>query len=122
MCTMQYLRHSQNKQLNQCRNVIENSFEILKKGFRKLLLKIKLHILILPDVVVCCCIIYNMILEVQDFNLETLTIQLELRNKINVNDVPSGRKSNGRVPMGQTPTMKLTENCKKFRDSSDNHS
>jgi hypothetical protein len=24
--------------------------------------------------------------------------------------------------MGQTPTMKLTENCKKFRDSSDNHS
>jgi hypothetical protein len=43
-----------------------------------------------------------MILGVKDFNLETLTIQLELRNKINVNDVPSGRKSNGRVPMGQT--------------------
>jgi hypothetical protein len=41
-------------------------------------------------------------LELKDFNLETLTIQLKLRNKINVNDVPSGRKSNGRVPMGQT--------------------
>lgn len=52
--------------------------------------------------VVCCYILYNMILGVKDFNLETLTIQLELRNKINVNDVPSGRKSNGRVPMGQT--------------------
>jgi hypothetical protein len=39
---------------------------------------------------------------VKDFNLETLMIQSELRNKINVNDVPSGRKSNGRVPMGQT--------------------
>jgi hypothetical protein len=85
------------KQLNQCRSVIENSFEILKKSFRKLLLKINLHILILPDVVVCCCILHNMILGVKDFNL-----QLELRNKINVNDVPSGRKSNGRVPMGQT--------------------
>jgi hypothetical protein len=43
-----------------------------------------------------------MILGVKDFNVATLTIQLELRNKINVNDVPSGRKSNGRVPMGQT--------------------
>jgi hypothetical protein len=43
-----------------------------------------------------------MILGVKDFNLETLTIQLELRNEINVNDVSNGRKSNGRVRMGQT--------------------
>jgi hypothetical protein len=42
-----------NKQLNQCKSVIKNSFEILKKSFKKLLFKTKFHILILPDVVVC---------------------------------------------------------------------
>jgi hypothetical protein len=47
-----------NKQLCRGRSVIENSFCILKKT---LLLKTNLHVLFLLDVVVCCCIPYNMI-------------------------------------------------------------
>ncbi len=90
-----------NKQLNQCRSDWKFIWDF-QKSFRKLLLKTNLHILILSNVVGCCCILYNMILEVKDFKLETSMIQLELKNKINVNDVPSRRKSNGRVPIGQT--------------------
>jgi hypothetical protein len=42
-----------NKQLCQARSVVENSFGILKKSFRKLLLKSNLNILFLLDVVLC---------------------------------------------------------------------
>jgi hypothetical protein len=65
----------------QCRSriVIENSFGILKKTFRKLLLKRNLHVLFLLDVVVYCCILYNMIFG-KDFDIKTLLTQLELEN------------------------------------------
>ncbi len=43
--------------------MVENSFNILKKTFRKLLLKTNLHVFFLPNVVVCCCILHNMILD-----------------------------------------------------------
>jgi hypothetical protein len=59
-----------NKQLCQGRSVIENSFGILKKTFRKLLLKTNLHVVFILDVVVCCCILYNMIIDGKDFDMD----------------------------------------------------
>jgi hypothetical protein len=68
-----------NKQLCRGRSVIENSFGILKKTFKKLLLIRNLPILFLLDVVVCCCIFYNTIFG-KDFYIDTLLIQLKLEN------------------------------------------
>jgi len=42
-----------NKQLCRIRNVVENSFGILKNSFKELFLKSNLNFLFLPDVVVC---------------------------------------------------------------------
>jgi len=61
-----------NKQLCWAKSVVENSFGILKKSFKKLLLKSHLNILFLPNVVVCCCILYNMILDGKDQDIEIL--------------------------------------------------
>jgi hypothetical protein len=72
------------KQLCRGRSVIENSFCILKK---KLLLKTNLHVLFLLDGVVCCWILYNMILGGKDFDMDTLLTQLELENFVNRIDV-----------------------------------
>jgi len=63
-----------NKQLCRTTSVVENSFGILKKSFRKLLLKSHLNILFLPNVVVCCYIFYNMILDGKDQDIEILMI------------------------------------------------
>jgi hypothetical protein len=72
-----------NKQLCQARSVVENSFGILKKSFRKLLLKSHLNILFLHYVVVCCCILYNMILDGKDQDIENLMTQLDLEKDAN---------------------------------------
>lgn len=48
-----------NKRLSRGRSVIENAFGILKQSFRELLHITDLHIAFLPDVVVCCCLLYN---------------------------------------------------------------
>ncbi len=62
---------------------------------KTLLLKTNLHIHFLFDVVVYYCIHYNIILGGKDLGLETLMIQLELENKVNIDDVIDGRKGNG---------------------------
>ncbi len=81
-----------NKQLCQGRSVIENSFGILKKTFRKLLLKTSLHVLFILDVVVCCCILYNMIIDGKDFDMDAFFIQLELGNVVNRSNFHGQRK------------------------------
>jgi hypothetical protein len=57
---------------------VENSFGILKKNFKELLLKTNLHILFLPYVVIYCCIIYNMILDGKNLDMEALMVHLDM--------------------------------------------
>jgi hypothetical protein len=72
-----------NKQLCWGRSVVENSFGILKKTFRELILKTNLHVLFILVVVVCCCIIYNMIIDGKDFDMDEFFIYLKLENVVN---------------------------------------
>jgi len=62
---------------------MENSFFIFLKSFIELLLKNNLYILFLPDVVICYYILYNMILDGEEFDIETLMAQLYLENLVN---------------------------------------
>jgi len=62
---------------------VENSFGILKKTFRELILKTNLHVLFILVVVVCCCIIYNMIIDGKDFDMDEFFIYLKLENVVN---------------------------------------
>lgn len=75
-----------NKHLSQGKSVVENSFGILRMSFRELLLKTNLHVLFLPNVVLYCCILYNMIEQVldgKDLDIETLMVQLDMENSFN---------------------------------------
>jgi len=51
-----------NKKLRAGRCVVENAFGILKHTFRELLLKSDLHLAFLPDVILCCAILHNILL------------------------------------------------------------
>ncbi len=73
-----------NKLLNRGRSVVGNVFRILKKTFKKLFLKTNLNILFVLDVVVCCCIFYNMIINGKDFDFQTLMDQLDLDNRMGI--------------------------------------
>jgi hypothetical protein len=55
----------------------------LKKTFNELFLKTKLLVVLL-DVVVCWCIIYYMLFDGKDFDIEILLIQLKLENFVNI--------------------------------------
>jgi hypothetical protein len=57
---------------------VENSFGILKKSFRTLFLKIDLYILFLPNIIICCCIFYNMILDGKNLDMEAFMVQLDM--------------------------------------------
>jgi hypothetical protein len=72
-----------NKHLSEGKSVMENSFGILRMSFRKLLFKTNLHVLFLPNVILCCCILYNMIEQVldrKDLDIETLMVELDITN------------------------------------------
>ncbi len=45
----------------------------------------------LLDVVVCCCILYNMIFDGRDLDINNFMMQLELNNRL-VNVHPTGNK------------------------------
>jgi len=51
-----------NKKLRRGQCVVENAFSILKQTFKELLMKYDLHIAFLPDVIVACTILHNMLL------------------------------------------------------------
>lgn len=72
-----------NKHICHRRNIVKNSFGILKIFFWKLLVKINLHLLFLVNMVICCCIIYDMILNNKNLNIDELMLQLELENCAN---------------------------------------
>jgi hypothetical protein len=51
-----------NKHLSRGRSVVENAFGILKQTFRELLDITDLHVTFVPDAVVCCCLLHNVLL------------------------------------------------------------
>jgi hypothetical protein len=65
--------------------VVENSFDILKKTFKELLIKSNLNVLFLPNVVVCCCMLHNMILSGKDIDIDKLIFHLELEDMLENN-------------------------------------
>lgn len=66
------------KHLPQGRSVVDNLFCILKKNFKELLLKTNLYLILLTNVVVYCFIIYNMILDGKELDIESLKVQYGL--------------------------------------------
>jgi hypothetical protein len=61
-----------NKKLRRGRCVVENAFGILKQTFRELLVKSELDIVFLPDVIMCCAILHNVLLEQSHDEVEQL--------------------------------------------------
>lgn len=61
MGSFQYQRPF-NKKLRKGRCVVENAFGILKLTFRKLLEKSDLLVTFLPNVILCCVILHNVLL------------------------------------------------------------
>jgi hypothetical protein len=53
--------------------VVENVFGTLKKTFKKLLLKINLHIFFISNVVTCYCL-YTFILDGKDVDVDALML------------------------------------------------
>jgi hypothetical protein len=51
-----------NKKLQRGRCVVENAFGILKQTFREHLVKSELDVVFLPDVIMCCAILHNVLL------------------------------------------------------------
>ncbi len=70
-----------NIQLYRWRSVMENVFKILKRTFKKLLVKSNLHVIFLPNVVSCCYMLQNLILDGRDVNIDALMLQLEQKNQ-----------------------------------------
>jgi hypothetical protein len=73
------------------RITIKNNFGILKKMFREFFIKSNLNVLFLLDVVICCGMLHDMILNGKDQDVDELMLQLEIKN------VPKNKKG---VEMG----------------------
>ncbi len=71
------LETTYNKHHSRGRSQIENVFGMLKKMFKELLLKSNLHILFMLDVVNYYCILYNLILDGQNVDVNFLMLQLD---------------------------------------------
>ena len=61
-----------NKKLRRGRCVVENAFGILKQTFRELLSKSELHVAFLPDVILVCAILHNVLLGQSHEDVENL--------------------------------------------------
>ena len=61
-----------NKKLRRGRCVVENAFGILKQTFRELLTKSDLNVAFLPDVIMACAILHNMLLGQSHEEVENL--------------------------------------------------
>jgi hypothetical protein len=68
------------------RITIKNNFGILKKTFREFFIKSNLNVLFLLDVVICCRMLNDMILNGKDEDVDELMLQLKVKN------VPKNKK------------------------------
>ncbi len=65
--------------------MVKNSFSILKKTFQELLIKDNIHVLFTLDVIICCCVLHNLIFSGKNSNVNALIAQLEIKNSIDRN-------------------------------------
>jgi hypothetical protein len=70
-----------NKQLSSAR-VVENHFGILKKTFCELMTKSNFDVHFFPNVVMCCYMLHNMILNGKNVDIYELMLQLEVENVV----------------------------------------
>jgi hypothetical protein len=61
-----------NWKLQRVRGVVENAFGILKQSWRELLLKSELDVAHLPDVILSCCLLHNLLLGQASVEVEVL--------------------------------------------------
>ena len=86
-----------NRRLRRGRCVVENAFGILKQTFRELLVKSQLHITFLPDVIVSCAILHNVLLGQSHEDVEQLLEVLRtegLHGEVIDDDVGQGDAGN----------------------------
>jgi len=80
-----------NKKLRKGRSVVENAFGILKQSFRELLNKSELHVTFIPDVILYCAILHNVLLRQSHEEVEELleVLRIEGLDGVQVHeDVP----------------------------------
>ena len=79
-----------NKKLRWGQCVVENAFGILKQTFRELLTKSDLIVAFLPDVILACAILHNVLLGQSHNNVENLlqVLQTEGLDGEAIDDVP----------------------------------
>jgi hypothetical protein len=68
------------------RITIKNKFGIFKNMFKEFFIKSNLNVLFLLDVVICCCMLHNMILNGKDEDVDELMLQLKVKS------VPKNKK------------------------------
>ena len=86
-----------NRRLRRGRCVVENAFGILKQTFRELLVKSQFHITFLPDVIVSCAILHNVLLGQSHEDIKQLLEVLRtegLDGKVIDDDVGQGDADN----------------------------
>jgi len=69
------------KQLS-CDKIVENNFGILEKTLCELMIKFNLNMHFFPNVVICCCMLHNIIINEKYINIDELMQQLEAKNTI----------------------------------------
>jgi hypothetical protein len=65
-----------NKNHRRGRSVVGNAFGLLKESWRILLNKCDLHVKIIPNVFVCCCILHNLLLQLEEVDVEELICRM----------------------------------------------
>jgi hypothetical protein len=74
----------------QGRNVVKTHLALKKVSNTPT--KTNLDVLFLFDLMVCCCILYNMILNEKDLDIETLMLQLDFENVGNSMHIPNHKE------------------------------
>ena len=103
-----------NRKLRRGRRVVENAFGILKQKFRELLGKSDLLVTFLPDVIICCTILHNMLLGQSHQEVERLLQVLRTEDlpdpdadEVMVVDVDEGGQDDVQLPGGAEKRRQL---------------
>ena len=89
-----------NRGLSRGRAVVENAFGMMKQAFRELHKKSELHITFIPDVVLCCAILHNILLKDSHEDMERLLRVLQAEAiPCNVEGKGADREGAGQVPV-----------------------
>ncbi len=62
-----------------CQSYYGNNFGILKKTFQELMIKSNMFVHFFTNVIICCCMLHNMILNGKDANINELMQQLAIK-------------------------------------------